>query len=662
LKRKSEWCAEIEERELEGAVLPEEVVPLVNAVERYVSGGSTPGSSVVEKSMQVKPADEIAVKDLLVLPGSLPGGVFNADWLSTNDMWVFEVWDLCSEDSVWKISARAVLGTSQDVGILTLGKLYVITLPMSVLTIRKGSPVFRHFFCAIQSYGHHPSALAAGVGPSPLVTNPVATTGSAVTISTSSSSGSSGGGPQPEERLLSESVVVLTPGSSGECLGMQGQVIGSSELGPGVSGLSLPPPQLYSSAQSLNSSTPDSLGNRPSALGRSAGPAVGTQIQGESFGMKRVVDLDGGIWSCRSKASVEEVGKHLLLLRLVEKGRILDFLQDLVLDIQFWRSQLFVWLDSVPLASRLHGALSQVDLVAQTLVSRDDVWFEKFLRGIFSASDWRQLTISQFRADHEREVLWIDRGTPVGRKVLAAAVECLGVLMSVHFDPCFSGALDIVRGFLLDPCSQAVKCHDIFLKVQVDILVAGFFGDVRRAQPHLSRNDESGSCSTPEGCLDLLKLHIAQFLVKSKTWGVAAQADFYVDSRGAKRVILDEGTFKALITQDVWEACVDMYQKRSSAIAHVVPPTWPRVEVLRPTVPHQSIPVSVCLWNIAGLLGVRNLKGVVFSCRKNCSFHRPLKEIKWQEAVDALAQARLNHDSRLAVDNAMKSKKWLFRQ
>jgi hypothetical protein len=127
-------------------------------------------------------------------------------------------------------------------------------------------------------------------------------------------------------------------------------------------------------------------------------------------------------------------------------------------------------------------------------------------------------------------------------------------------------------------------------------------------------------------------------------------------------VILDEGTFKALITQDVWEACVDMYQKRSSAIAHVVPPTWPRVEVLRPTVPHQSIPVSVCLWNIAGLLGVRNLKGVVFSCRKNCSFHRPLKEIKWQEAVDALAQARLNHDSRLAVDNAMKSKKWLFRQ
>jgi hypothetical protein len=47
--------------------------------------------------MQVKPADEIVVKDLLVLPGSLPEGVFNADWLSTNDMWVFEVWDLCSE-------------------------------------------------------------------------------------------------------------------------------------------------------------------------------------------------------------------------------------------------------------------------------------------------------------------------------------------------------------------------------------------------------------------------------------------------------------------------------------------------------------------------------------------------------------------------------------
>jgi hypothetical protein len=99
--------------------------------------------------------------------------------------------------------------------------------------------------------------VAAGVGPSPLVTNSVATTGSAVT---SSSSGSSGGGHQPEERLLSERVVVLTPGSSGECLGMQGQVIGSSELGPGVSGLSLPPPQLYSPAQSLNSSIPDSQG------------------------------------------------------------------------------------------------------------------------------------------------------------------------------------------------------------------------------------------------------------------------------------------------------------------------------------------------------------------------------------------------------------------
>jgi hypothetical protein len=42
-----------------------------------------------------------------------------------------------------------------------------------------------------------------------------------------------------------------------------------------------------------------------------------------------------------------------------------------------------VWLDSVPLASRLHGALSQFDLVAQTPVSRDDVWFEKFPWPIF---------------------------------------------------------------------------------------------------------------------------------------------------------------------------------------------------------------------------------------------------------------------------------------
>jgi hypothetical protein len=69
--------------------------------------------------------------------------------------------------------------------------------------------------------------VAAGVGPSPLVANPVATTGSAVTLSISSSSVSSGGGPQPEERLSSgrstlvrvldsavakSQVVVLTPG------------------------------------------------------------------------------------------------------------------------------------------------------------------------------------------------------------------------------------------------------------------------------------------------------------------------------------------------------------------------------------------------------------------------------------------------------------------
>jgi hypothetical protein len=56
LKRKSDWCAEIAERELTGAVLPEEAVPLMNVVENCVSGGSTRESSEVEKSMRLKPA------------------------------------------------------------------------------------------------------------------------------------------------------------------------------------------------------------------------------------------------------------------------------------------------------------------------------------------------------------------------------------------------------------------------------------------------------------------------------------------------------------------------------------------------------------------------------------------------------------------------------
>jgi hypothetical protein len=69
------------------------------------------------------------------------------------------------------------------------------------------------------------------------------------------------------------------------------------------------------------------------------------------------------------------------------------------------------------------------------LVSSDEERFLKFLCCDYSATDWRQLTLSQFRCSHELTVQRLDGCTPAGRMVLANSLSALSCIWKSILTP-----------------------------------------------------------------------------------------------------------------------------------------------------------------------------------------------------------------------------------
>jgi hypothetical protein len=296
----------------------------------------------------------------------------------------------------------------------------------------------------------------------------------------------------------------------------------------------------------------------------------------------------------------------------------------------------------------------------QFLVSSDEELFVKFLSCEYSATDWRLLTLSQFRCPHEFAVQWLDACTPVGRMVLANSFLGLSNMMEVHFDPCFSLAFQRVYEFLVSPSSRAVVCQDIFLKVHCDFLVAGFFGDLRRSKSVQFRDVVDFSLASPEGCLKLLKLHVASFLADAESWEVSPHPLFYNDDRWVRRVIVDEKTFRKLAVKANWPASGRVYGFQSSGAAVVGSSQGePRASTGGVSPAYRG---SICVWDVAKQLQVTT-KRRQLSCNGGCldGVHRKLNLLSVADVLNQLQRVSMSSATKELIVAAVNRSKRLFR-
>lgn len=699
-----------------GAVLPDDVLQALHGAEfEEPVGGACPVH--VTSSFRLKSTESVSKGDLIVAPVEEPGPsiVCNLDWLSGADFWVLQVEDLVVMGHM-SVSTR-VVGSSGVLQGLVVGSCYHFDLPENVLTLVPWSCVYRSLLSdssqqgseggqssADSSGGQAVDSAAAGLvalaGSGNRSLMPQNISGSSMTSSSRSPSSrlpsaspalpsSNSSHRRLPGRLGSSSsdfTVQSEPssgrlsglGSSSDPMGQSGSSVGLSSrpLIPSSSSNRIWSPPFNSPLGNNSSGSGVSLDGNLGALGvQAAGDGFGVQvvagsaagpgaaIQGESLGYKKIPDLDGGFLTCRFKTNSDEIGKHLALFRLVERDRIGDFLDDLRLNVDHWNAQIFVWKRSAG-DGPLGASLAKVAWTNQYLVSSDEEMFLKFLCCDYSATDWRQLTLSQFRCSHELAVQWLDGCTPAGRMVLANSLSALSCMMEVHFDPCFTSAFQEVSDFLVSPASRAVMCHDAFLKVQCDYLVAGFFGDIRRSKSVRFRSVVNFSLASPEGCLRLLRLHVTAFLDEAVRWELSPHPMFYNDDCWARRVIVDEKTFRKMAIKGNWPSSSRIYgfqPQGSAVIQHAThSPAVMESKAVLSVATTGALPI--CVWDVAKRLGV-STKTKALACIKGCpdSVHRKLNLVDFGSVLDLLPQVSMAKSTRELILDAVKRSKKSFR-
>jgi hypothetical protein len=160
-------------------------------------------------------------------------------------------------------------------------------------------------------------------------------------------------------------------------------------------------------------------------------------------------------------------------------------------------------------------------------------------------------------------------------------------------------------------------CHDAFLKVQCDFLVAGFFGDMRRSVRF--RSVVNFSLASPEGSLQLLRLHVTAFLDEAVRWELSPHPMFYNDDRWARRVIVDEKTFRKMAMKGNWPSSSRIFgfQPQSSAfVQHAAhSPAVMESKAVSSVATTGALPI--CVWDVAKRLGV-STKTKALACIRGC--------------------------------------------
>lgn len=204
----------------------------------------------------------------------------------------------------------------------------------------------------------------------------------------------------------------------------------------------------------------------------------------------------------------------------------------------------------------------------------------------------------------------------------------------------------------------------MFIRFQVELLIAGVFGEIKRSPSSEPFPDQP--FSDPQGCVALVHLYIERFKGIFTSYDSDMVSSFYKPGGLFQEIQLSEWDYQALIDKDKFLGTRPVSAPVSSSFSGQLLTLPPKESVQ----PRQSTRINAllsrdslgktkqvsfsetgggfhCLLDIANKLGMRSPDGKVVMCsRKRCGVekHKSQKEMPYSEVLNVLNNIRWDED------------------
>lgn len=274
----------------------------------------------------------------------------------------------------------------------------------------------------------------------------------------------------------------------------------------------------------------------------------------EHTGEKFFRDLDGNKRYLRNKEGSSVIQLHQGLFRLLDSDRVKQFLNDYRLSVMEWRDMISTY-GCLPNNHDLKKNVAFASLHKFTLCRPLIVWndlnlLEKFIKGNWSYKDWVSggLNLSHFLTEADRNVVWSDQSTVIGRLRLVTALKNLQLMCAVNFDQIFEDTFDYLCNFIIS-VEKVSHYHDLYLRFRIEQVIYLYFVDV--CQKENSLCVPGAAMSNPAACSALLKVWIHSFTEQLLEEEVAPHPHFYSPNGNFNEIRFDLLTFNAIRNQTV---------------------------------------------------------------------------------------------------------------
>ena len=376
-------------------------------------------------------------------------------------------------------------------------------------------------------------------------------------------------------------------------------------------------------------------------------------------------DLDGVVRRCGYlKLSPDKLAQAFGFCRLLDEVRADVFLRQWEFLPDRWIAVMeSVW-DRGYQGNVAMESVSRYPLTFEFPVHMDKVLLEKFLTGVWSPNNWSEgVSLASF-ISFKTPLVVINFGSRDGRLLLAKALRGLEIMCSVHFNGLFERAFSSVYTMLEDIKPVCEDFHDIFIRHKLESTIGTFFRDVW--QYRCSVEFWMQPMNTPEGCVELLRCYLADFVRGFQTWTPQPHFLWHGSSGAAQNIVVDATTYHDLLFPHLFKPPKKATPNVVSFSGEAKHTSFPSFE--RPTgnrARFQGIQnVEPCLWHLASQLGMKLKDGTRAQCKsKNCDpilHHVPIDQVEFKVAMKVLESKKWSKGSIEKFKELFKSNKRNF--
>ena len=319
-------------------------------------------------------------------------------------------------------------------------------------------------------------------------------------------------------------------------------------------------------------------------------------------GFYTVLDLAGKEHRVSSKASgVERMAIVNGPARELDPARFKEFLFDLVFEPVAFKAKCMEYRDKTMALTDPNSSLALIPYITNRDVWKHNDRFRAAFLGNWSRTDWTTISILDFR--RPGAAAWSQKATFDGRLALIDALEgyemfCRALKGEVFLD-CMKPIIDLIKRI-----DNPLRIYDdVYIQYQVEGLLCAYYSEVCKHEGQRSKQFPLQALVTPADCVALLGLLVNDFVAEALAPGAPPGG---------------------------WEVSPHhiTYGPESLFTAIVKPSN---------EVPVQHGKSGLCMWYLAGQLGLKNSRGVLYECRQRGAHHVPLSTVK-HEVVKELVR------------------------